>query len=207
MGARRSKSALTLIVGVSTRACLWRGDLDDLVRTKTIVLCLAAVAAFSAVAIAQGFVNVRELLTGYEEVPSVSTGAHGQFNARIRGDEIDWQLSYSDLEGAVQQAHIHIGNVGVNGGITVFLCTNLGNGPAAIQPCPASPATISGTIMAGDVSPNIAATAAARTQGLNTGQIDELIAAMRAGATYVNVHTATWQGGEVRSQIQNGTPK
>jgi len=177
------------------------------VRTKTIVLSLAAFAAFSAVAIAQGFINIKELLTGYEEVPSVSTGASGQFNARIRGDEIEWQLSYSDLEGAVQQAHIHFGNVGVNGGITVFLCTNLGNGPTGTQACPTPPATISGRIFAADVSPNIAATAAARTQGINTGQIDELIAAMRAGATYVNVHSATWPGGEVRSQIQNGTPK
>jgi hypothetical protein len=176
------------------------------VRIKTIVLCVAACAVFSALAVAQGFVNVRELLTGYEEVPSVSTAARGQFNARIRADEIEWQLSYSDLEGAVQQAHIHFGQTGVNGGITVFLCTNLGNGPAGTQPCPAPPATISGRIFAADVSPNIAATAAARTQGINTGQIDELIAAMRAGATYVNVHTTTWPGGEVRSQIENGTP-
>jgi hypothetical protein len=176
------------------------------VRTKTIVLCIAACAALSAAAFAQGFVNIRELLTGYEEVPSVSTGASGQFNARIRGDEIEWQLSYSDLEGAVQQAHIHFAQAGVNGGITVFLCTNLGNGPAGTQACPNSPATISGRIFAADVSPNIPATAAARTQGINTGQIEELIAAMRAGATYVNVHTTTWPGGEVRTQIENGTP-
>ena len=94
----------------------------------------------------------------------------------------------------------------MNGGISVFLCTNLGNGPAGTRPCPASPATISGTIFPADVSPNIPATQQARTQGLDTGQIEELIAAMRAGATYVNVHTTTWGGGEVRSQIQNGTP-
>ncbi|HSK64290.1 MAG TPA: CHRD domain-containing protein, partial [Pyrinomonadaceae bacterium] len=78
---------------------------------------------------------------------------------------------------------------------------NLGNGPAGTQPCPAPPATISGTIFAADVSPNIPATAAARTQGINTGEIDELIRAMRAGATYVNVHSTTWPGGEIRSQI------
>ena len=170
------------------------------------MLCVAACVALSAAALAQGFVNIRELLTGYEEVPSVSTAAQGQFNARIRGDEIEWQLSYSDLEGAVQQAHIHFGQAGVNGGIVVFLCTNLGNGPTGTQSCPNPPANISGRIFAADVSPNIAATAAARTQGINTGQIEELIAAMRAGATYVNVHTATWPGGEVRSQIGNGTP-
>lgn len=172
-----------------------------------IVPGVLACALVSAVAFAQGFINFKELLTGYEEVPSVSTAANGQFTARIRRDAtIDWQLSYSDLEGAVQQAHIHLGQPGVNGGITVFLCTNLANGPAGTQSCPSSPATITGTIAATDVSPNIPATAGARTQGLNTGEMDELMAAMRAGATYVNVHTTLWQGGEVRSQIENGAP-
>jgi len=177
------------------------------VKIKRIVLCVLACALVSAVAFAQGFVNIKELLTGYEEVPSVSTGASGEFTAKIRKDStIDWQLSYSDLEGAVQQAHIHLGQTGVNGGITVFLCTNLGNGPAGTQPCPAPPATISGVITAADVSPNIPATLAARNQGLNTAEMDELLAAMRAGATYVNIHSTTWPGGEVRSQIDNGLP-
>ena len=176
-------------------------------KTKRIVLGVLACALLSAVAYAQNFMSIKELLTGYEEVPSVSTGASGEFTAQIRKDStIDWQLSYSDLEGAVQQSHIHLGQTGVNGGITVFLCTNLGNGPAGTQPCPAPPATISGVITAADVSPNIPATLAARNQGLNTAEMDELLAAMRAGATYVNIHSTTWPGGEVRSQIDNGLP-
>ena len=176
---------------------------------RRVALSIAVVALVSASTVvwAQGFKKISEFLTGYNEVPSVSTTATGTFNARISNDEsrIDWELSYADLEGAIQQAHIHIGNVGVNGGISVFLCTNLGNGPAGIQPCPAPPATISGTILAADVSPNIPATAAARTQGLNTGEIDELIKAIRAGATYVNVHSTTWPGGEIRSQIDGNS--
>lgn len=172
-------------------------------KRAAIVLCLLAFATASAVALPQGFKLIKEFLTGYEEVPSVSTGASGQFKARISNDEsqIEYELSYSDLEGTIQQAHIHIGNVGVVGGITVFLCSNLGNGPAGTQPCPAPPATVTGTIVAADVSPNIPATLAARNQGLNTGELDELIRAIRAGATYVNVHSTTWPGGEVRSQI------
>jgi hypothetical protein len=164
--------------------------------------------SISALAVAaQGFKNIRELLTGYEEVPSVSTGASGEFSARISNNEsrIDYELSYGDLEGAVQQAHLHIGNVGVNGGITVFLCTNLGNGPAGTQPCPAPPATIEGTIEAGDVSPNIPATLAARNQGLNTGEMDELIAAIRNNSIYVNVHSTMWPGGEIRKQLNGNS--
>jgi hypothetical protein len=173
-------------------------------RRAAFPLSLLAVVMTAAVAFAAGPKQFKELLIGYEEVPSVSTGASGEFSARINRDEsqIDWELTYSDLEGDVQQAHIHFGQTGVNGGITVFLCTNLGNGPAGIQPCPAAPATISGTIVAADVSPNIPATAAARTQGLDTGELDELIAAMRARVTYVNVHSTTWPGGEIRSQIE-----
>ena len=152
---------------------------------RRVLISLAAliVLSLSTIVLAQGgFKKISEFLTGYHETPAaVSTTGTGEFNARISNDEsrIDWELSYSDLQGAVQQAHIHFGAAGTTGGITVFLCTNLGNGPAGTQPCPAPPATISGTILAADVSPNIPATAAARNQGLNTGEIDEFIAATR----------------------------
>src|ERR1044071_8689086 len=162
------------------------------------IFCVLALVTVSALAWPQGFKQIKEFLIGFEEVPSVSTGASGEFHARISNDEsqIQYELSYSDLEGSVQQAHIHLGQPGVNGGISVFLCTNLGNGPAGTQPCPAPPATITGTITATDVSPNIPATAGARAQGLNTGELAELINAIRSGATYVNVHSALYPGGE-----------
>ncbi len=170
----------------------------------SVSICLLAVVSVSAFALTDGFRRIREFLRGFEEVPAVSTVGNGEFRARISNDQtqIQWELSYEDLESAVQQAHIHFGQKDVNGGITVFLCTNLGNGPAGIQACPPSPATISGTIMAADVSPAIPATLAARNQGLNTGEIDELIKAIRAGQTYVNVHTTDRPGGEIRSQIR-----
>ncbi len=86
-----------------------------------------------------GFRRIREFLKGFEEVPAVSTVADGEFRARISNDQtqIQWELSYSDLESAVQQAHIHLGQKDVNGGISVFLCTNLGNGPAGYTTLPA----------------------------------------------------------------------
>ncbi|HEY8226454.1 MAG TPA: CHRD domain-containing protein [Pyrinomonadaceae bacterium] len=171
-------------------------------------IAVISLVSASTVVLAQGFKRISEFLTGYEETPAaISTTGNGTFTARISNDgsRIDWELSYSDLEGAVQQSHIHLGAKGTTGGITVFLCTNLGNGPAGTQPCPAPPATISGTIVAADVSPNIPATAGARNQGLGTGELDELIQAIRAGATYVNVHSTTWPGGEIRSQIDGNS--
>jgi hypothetical protein len=89
----------------------------------------------------------------------------------------------------------------------VFLCSNLGNGPAGTQPCPPSPGTITGTIRASDVSPAIPATAGARAQGIDTGEFNELLRAIDAGKTYVNVHTTKFPGGEVRAALnETGNP-
>lgn len=171
---------------------------------KIVMVTGLMLAAAGAVAAASGgFKSIREFLSGYEEVPAVSTAAEAEFRARINRDstEIQYSLAYAGLEGDVQQAHIHLGQKGVNGGITVFLCSNLGNGPAGTQACPPAPATITGTITELDVSPNIPATQGARNQGINTGEFEELLKAMRAGVTYVNLHSTKFPGGEVRSQI------
>ena len=40
-------------------------------------------------------------------------------------------------------------------------------------------------------------------QGLEDGEVDELIRAIRAGATYVNLHTGGFPGGEIRAQIND----
>jgi hypothetical protein len=171
-------------------------------RRLVVSIAVIALVSASSIVFAQGFKKISEFLNGYEETPSaVSTTGNGTFNARISNDgtRIDWELSYADLEGAVQQSHIHFGQKSVTGPISVFLCTNLGNGPAGTQPCPAPPATISGTITAADV------TNLANERGISAGEFDELLAAMRAGATYVNVHSTRWPGGEIRSQIDGNS--
>jgi len=158
---------------------------------------LVAATATGSVALASGgdsgdpqnTLQVR--LTGYEEDPNVlSTTGHGSFRANISGQEISYQLTYADLEGAVAQAHIHFGGKAQSGGIAVFLCSNVG-GPAGTQACPAAPGVVTGTITAADVI----------GQGISAGEFDELIMAIRAGKTYVNVHSSKYQGGEVRGQI------
>ena len=92
----------------------------------------------------------------------------------------------------------------MNGGISVFLCTNPATAPWT-QPCPQS-GKIHGTITAADVSPPIAATAGARTQGIDTGQYEELVRAIDAGKTYANIHSTLWPGGEIRAQLNEGDP-
>jgi hypothetical protein len=136
-------------------------------------------------------------LNGYEENPDISTQASGSFKVTIddAAKTLAYELSYANLESSVTQAHIHFGKRAVNGGISVFLCSNLGNGPAGTPACPAS-GTVSRTVGAGDViGPS--------GQGIAPGEFAELAAAMRAGATYANVHTVTFAGGEIRAQIND----
>ena len=79
----------------------------------------------------------------------------------------------------------------------MFFCTNLGNGPAGTQACPSAPATVTGTITPADVI-------GPAGQGITAGQFDELVAAIRAGVTYANVHSSLYPGGEIRAQLEGG---
>jgi hypothetical protein len=140
-------------------------------------------------------------LIGYEENPDISTVATGSFTARLSedGKSIHYRLSYSGLEGNVQQSHVHFGKPGINGGISFFLCGTTGFQPPAGTPapptCPQS-GTVEDDITAADV---IGPTG----QGIEVGNLAEILAAMRAGHAYANVHSTKWPGGEIRAQLEN----
>ena len=171
-------------------------------KTKALLLVAVSAAVLPAGAIADD--KVRATLTGYQEVPSVSTVASGSFEAHIHSDGqgFDWVLEYSGLQGNVAQAHIHFAQRSVNGAIVVWLCgtgapgTPLA-GPTGTQTCPQS-GTVSGTATAANVGPG------SPTQQLVALEIAEVIDAMRSGVAYANVHTSISGGGEIRGQI-NGS--
>lgn len=144
-------------------------------------------------------------LSGYEENPDLSTTGTGSFEARLNrdGTSLHYELSYSDLEGTVQQAHVHFGKYAINGGISYFLCSNLGNGPAGTPPCPVPSGTVEGDIEAADVIGPSTPPPATAGQGIEPGALNEILAAMRAGHAYANVHTTKWPGGEIRAQIND----
>jgi hypothetical protein len=141
--------------------------------------------------------DFRTSLTGYEEVPALSTPGGGFFKAALsrHSDEIRYELTFGRLESDATQSHIHFEQQTNNGPVVVFLCSNLPNAPAGTQACPADGGTISGTITPADVGAGGAA------QGLEAGNFDELVSAMRSGAMYVNVHSVDRPGGEIRGQL------
>lgn len=154
-------------------------------------LVLSLLGGAYAVAHKGGDDDARATLTGYQETPSISTRARGTFRAEIDGDEIDYVLRYQGIEGgSAMQAHIHLAERGVAGGVIAFLCGG-GGKPA----CPATGGTVEGTIRPSDI-------VGPAGQGIAAGEFAELVRAMRAGATYANVHSGTYGGGEIRGQIR-----
>jgi hypothetical protein len=132
-------------------------------------------------------------LKGFEEVPAVSSTGRGEFRLRVSNDEnsVEFELSYANLEGATTNAaHIHIGQKSVNGGVMAFLC-----GGGGRPPCTPTSGTFTGTITASDIM-------AVPAQGIAAGEFAEFLRAIRAGATYANVHTDKHPGGEIRGQIK-----
>jgi hypothetical protein len=177
------------------------------------VLVTMGVLAVGAVAVANdddGSGRNGGRLNGYQEVTSISTTGFGSFHWKLNANEesVDYVLSYRDLESAVTQSHIHFAQRAQNGGIAVWLCDG---DPAAPPTPPAPPArtppvcppatggSVEGTFSRDDVI--------AAGRGINAGEWEEFIAALKVGHTYANVHTTGWPGGEIRGQLNDRDQK
>lgn len=128
-------------------------------------------------------------LNGYLEVPSISTGARGSFHAELKGSTLHYRLTIRDFKEPPLFAHIHFARPDVNGGVAAFLC---GGGGKPV--CPSN-GTVRGTVVAANV-------VGPTGQGIAPGEFAELIRAMRNNATYANVHSPTYPGGEIRGNIR-----
>ena len=138
-------------------------------------------------------------LSGYNEAPlTLSVAGSGTFEAELNdaGTMLMFTLKYKDLSGNAAAAHVHLGRPGIAGGVMFFLCGG-GRKPA----CPSGTSgTVTGTVVAADVI-------GPAGQGIAAGEFDEVLAAMRAGATYANVHTALFPGGEIRGRVKGDRGK
>ena len=161
---------------------------------RKLLLVIAATGllliALAPIAAGDGDNEFKASLNGYLEVPSISTNARASFHARLdsAGTTLSYTLRIRDFSENPLFAHIHFARPDVNGGVIAFLCGG-GGKPA----CPAN-GTVTGTVTAADViGPG---------RGIDPGEFGELIRAMRNGATYANVHSPTYQPGEIRGNIR-----
>lgn len=129
-------------------------------------------------------------LSGENEVPPVQTSATGEAEfTELANDTIKYkvQINSTGMFNA-SAAHIHAGKEGENGEPIIDL---LGT------PTSKDKVTAYGMIFRGNLTD-------AGLKGPMQGKtLNDLVAAMDSGDTYVNVHTAANPNGEIRGQIVN----
>ena len=161
----------------------------------------AALIAMSVPANAQKFSGK---FSGFNELGGLNaeTGAilsEGKGTIELDVDKssqtITYTLTYSGLTSPVLQSHIHFGRIHTPGGIFVFLCTNLGNGPTGTPTCPNPGGTVTGTITAASVL-------AVPGQNITAGDFDAVIDILSAHAAYANIHTNNFKAGEIRAELR-----
>jgi len=149
-------------------------------------------AEFQAAATAT---NPTAHLSGGDEVPPTGSAGVGQavFHLSADGSTVTFRVQIANIENTIM-SHIHLAAPGVSGPIVVWLR------PGAPPPPPAVPGRFDGVYVTGTFT-------AADLRGALAGQpLLSLLDAMRAGNTYVNVHTSQFPGGEIRGQIRVNEP-
>lgn len=133
--------------------------------------------------------NFRAHLTGKQEVPANESAATGQvvFKLKPNGEELTYRLIVANIEN-VLMAHIHVADAGTNGPVATWLY------PSA-PPATLIPGTSNGILNEGVI------TKANLIGSLAGKELSELVNFMKAGRTYVNVHTSQFPGGEIRGQV------
>lgn len=173
-------------------------------RTRLLVSAALVLLAFlPGTAIGSpGGQNLGTPLSGDEEVPARETPARGEasFQLSADGESLDYRLIVANIENVVA-SHIHVEEAGVNGPVVAFLFGTVPPGGGRTDGVLAT-----GTITEADL-----------TGPLAGKDLDDLTVAMRAGGTYVNVHTndgvapantgpGDFPGGEIRGQIEPRGP-
>jgi len=182
---------------VSSAAC---GPTDRAVPTA--LRSATAAPAVTTDAGAPAAKNFVAHLTGASEVPARDTRGVGEVKLQLSADgtALEYRLISSNIHNVVQ-SHIHLAPEGVNGPIVVFLFGLVAPGGGRTDGVLAT-----GTITAGNLIGPLAG-----------HPFSDLMAAIRAGTAYVNVHTndgvdgvntgpGDFPGGEIRGQLRTAGP-
>ena len=160
--------------------------------TLLIVLIMLVTASIAYASPAAASDNFAVPLSVREEVPARDTNATGvaTFKLSEGGTQLTYKLIVANIQG-VTQAHIHCGTPDVAGPVVVFL---YGFNPVGV--------TVNGILAEGTITQaNVIARpdSAACPGGVST--LADVIAKMRSGGAYANVHTLEFPAGEERGTI------
>jgi hypothetical protein len=133
-------------------------------------------------------------LVGTNEVPSVTTTATGTMTL-TQEDSVNllFEITAAGID-SITMAHIHAGAAGSNGPIiTWFFPTE-----ASTAAGPGTRAGINGVVRVGRIN--------RANRYVAPYTLDSLLARLRAGTAYINIHTRRNPGGEIRGQLTQATP-
>lgn len=139
--------------------------------------------------------NPREEVPAPDLTETKNPTGNAKFRLGGNGDELSYRLIVANIEN-VTQSHIHCGAAGVAGPVVVFL---FGFVPGGVS---TDGILAEGTITNADI---IARPDSDACPG-GVANFNELLAHMRAGTAYVNVHTTQNPAGEIRGQIRTAGP-
>jgi hypothetical protein len=155
-------------------------------KTLKLVLYVAvAIVLTASLGMAAAGQTFKAVLTGKDEVPAVTTKAKGEaiFKLSKDGKELTYTLKVKGIENATA-AHIHAGKMGEDGGVVVGLFKGPKEG------------MFSGELSKGTITDkDLVGALAGKT-------LDDLVAMIKSGGAYVNVHTAKNKPGEIRGQLK-----
>jgi hypothetical protein len=170
----------------------------------SVFLCATVLAIATGAAHGQQFSGK---FSGFHELGALNaqTGAilsngEGTITMTLDQNAVTYELTYSGLGSNVTQSHIHFGKVHSSGGIFLFLCTNLGNGPVGTPACPVAGGTVTGTLTADSVL-------AVPGQNITAGDFGAVIAALMSRTAYANIHTVRFPAGEIRAEVRRHRDK
>jgi hypothetical protein len=173
-----------------------RNMLIGFAAAAALVFASASAHAEKFSAVFSGFNEVGALNAETGAILSEGTGTL-DLDLNKSAQTLTFTLTFSGLSAPVTQSHIHFGKIHTPGGIVVFFCTNLGNGPAGTAACPAGGGTVTGTITAAGVL-------AIPGQNITAGDFDAIADALESNTAYGNIHTTKFPAGEIRGQIHRG---
>ncbi len=157
----------------------------------TVLTLLMAMMVLAVSPVAAATADLTAELSGDQEVPPVDTASTGSASVSVdtdaaAGSQLCFDVTSTDLEGgAVVGAHIHEGAEGENGPVVVTLQAVM-DGKGTGEGC------------AADAEINISA------EGSDDADVATFLADIIANPAnyYVNVHTETFTGGEIRGQLE-----
>ncbi|MEQ6342811.1 MAG: CHRD domain-containing protein [Gammaproteobacteria bacterium] len=117
----------------------------------------------------------------------VATGAFGMVHVKLAQDRqsLEFRLHASNFGTPVLAAHIHLGPKGANGPVLITLFSRASQGDF--------PGMLSGVLTAANVEAK---------PGLGVNTLEDVINNIFWGNAYVNVHSQTFPGGEIRGQLK-----